>query len=73
MRLVARIREIAKEKGIPLDDLALRSEVSERYLWHVLAGKSSPTLEWVAKVAAGLGVDPHRLIRPHRKPRVEPT
>jgi transcriptional regulator with XRE-family HTH domain len=55
-RVADRIRRVAGERGIALSHLADRASVSRTQLWYVLRGKSSPTLEWLQKIAAVLNV-----------------
>lgn len=66
-RVVARIRELAKERDLSIEALAGVAGVSESHLWGVLAGRYSPSLIWLSKIAAGLGVDPAALFRKPRK------
>ena len=66
-RLVSRIRELAKARRMSIEELARRSDISQRQIWNVLAGRSVPLLTFVAKVAAGLEVDPSVLFRPPRR------
>ena len=56
-RLARRIRDLAKERGIPLTHLADQSGTSRSHLWNILNGTRSPTLEWMARIAAALDVD----------------
>jgi transcriptional regulator with XRE-family HTH domain len=56
-RVVTRIREVAEERGIPLTHLPDRAGVARSHFWDVLAGRKSPTLVWLAKIAAALDVD----------------
>lgn len=72
-RVAARIREIAKRKGITLAALADRAGVSEGGLHLALSGKSGPTINFLAKVAAALDVDPDELVKRYRKPRSPAT
>jgi len=72
-RVAERIREAAKRKGITLADLASRAEVSEAGLYLALSGKSGPSIDFVAKVAMALDVDPSALVKPQRKPRSPAT
>jgi transcriptional regulator with XRE-family HTH domain len=65
-RLVKRIRALALAQDIPLNHLADRAGVTRSYLFRVLAGTSSPTTAWIAKVAKVLAVDPGDLVE---KPR----
>jgi transcriptional regulator with XRE-family HTH domain len=72
-RLAQRIREVAKRKGITLTDLADRAGVSQAGFWLAMGGKSGPSIDFVAKVAMALDVDPSVLVRPSRKPRSPAT
>jgi len=56
-RVVTRIREVAEERGIPLTHLPDRAGVARSHFWDVLAGRKSPTLVWLAKIATALEVD----------------
>ena len=64
-RVAKSIRAAAKKKRKPLTVLADLSGVSRPHLFAFLAGKKDVTLGWLEKVAAGLGVDPHELVRPY--------
>lgn len=72
-RVAARIREVAKRKGIPLTHLADRADVSRAHLWTVLNGESAASLDFLAKVAKALGVDPDELVRRYRAPSRPPA
>ena len=68
-RVTRRIREIAKTRDILVTHLPDRSDVSRSHFFDVMAGKKSPTLEWLAKIASALDVDPGELFtksKPHR-------
>lgn len=69
VRLVTRIREVAKVRGLSIEALARAAGVSESYLWKVLAGRYSPSVRYVARLAAGLEVDPVELFRPPSRSR----
>lgn len=56
-RVVSRIRECAEARGLALNLLAYRAGTSRVHLFDVLAGRKSPTLKYLGKVAAVLGVD----------------
>lgn len=56
-RLVARIRCLANKRGVALSHLPDFANVGRSHYWEVLQGRSSPTLEWVQKIAAALEVD----------------
>ena len=60
--LAAQIRERAEKRGLSLRVLAERAEVSSSYLDRVLAGESSPTLDWVCKLSDVLGCRPSDLV-----------
>jgi hypothetical protein len=56
-RLVKRIREIAKRRGLRVSHLPDLAAVSRSHFWEVLALKTSPTLTWIGSIAAALEVD----------------
>lgn len=68
-RVAARIREIAGRKGLPLTRLADQAEVSRAHLWGVLNGKSAASIDFLAKLARVLDVDPDELVKRPRTPR----
>jgi len=61
-RVAARIAAVLKEKGRSLDRLALEAEISKGFLSQFLRGHKDMTLTSLARVAAGLEVDPADLI-----------
>lgn len=61
-RVVGRIREIAAERRIPLSHLPDRAAVSRSHFWDVMAGRKSPTLYWLGRIADALGADPAELL-----------
>ncbi|HVE86657.1 MAG TPA: helix-turn-helix transcriptional regulator [Myxococcales bacterium] len=61
-RLRARVRAEAERLGLQLTHVADRAGVSRSHFWDVLAGRKSPTLSWLAKVAAVLGREPKDLL-----------
>jgi transcriptional regulator with XRE-family HTH domain len=63
-RVASRIRELAKARGLAIEKLADKSGLSQGHLWNVLSGRFQPTLKVIAKLAAGLEVDPLELLRP---------
>jgi transcriptional regulator with XRE-family HTH domain len=63
-RLAERIRDLADERGLAISILADLSGVSRAQLNRVLAGTSSPTVEFLVKVAAALQVDVSALFAP---------
>jgi transcriptional regulator with XRE-family HTH domain len=56
-RLVSQIQNLAQQRGITLSHLPDYADVGRSHYWEVLKGRSSPTLEWIKKVADALGVD----------------
>ena len=72
-KLVARnVRAAARRKRVPLTSLADFSGTSRSQLFAVLALTTSPTVDWLAKVAAALEVAPWELLAPRTK-RAETT
>ena len=71
--LVARnVRSAAKRKGVALTALADFAGVSRSQVFAVLKSATSPTLDWIAKVATALDVEPWQLLAPRaakREPR----
>jgi DNA-binding phage protein len=58
------IRRAAAERGSALDALADFAGVSRAQVYAVLAATTSPTLDWLAKVATALDVEVWRLLAP---------
>lgn len=67
-RVIARIKATAEARGIALSHLPDRAVVSRSHFWDVLAGRKSPTLAWLAKVAAALDVDAGELVAAPARP-----
>jgi transcriptional regulator with XRE-family HTH domain len=55
-RIAGRVRELRGERGLTLDTLAAKCEVSRSMISLVERGESSPTAAVLEKIAAGLGV-----------------
>jgi len=55
-RIGARIKELRGEKGLTLDGLAERADVSRAMLSRIERGESSPTAQLMNKVCGGLGI-----------------
>lgn len=77
-RVVDRIREVAEKRRIPVTHLPDRAGVGRSHFWEVMAGRASPTLAWLEKVAAALDVDPGELVaasppQPNADKEPEPT
>lgn len=60
--VIRNIRELAEERQLPVSHLPDRAAVARSHFWEVLAGRTSPTLMWLGKVAAALEVDPEELV-----------
>lgn len=65
-RVTSRIRRTARERKIALTHLPDLAGVSRSHFWEVLGGKRSPTLQWLAKVAAALDVEVAELVAARR-------
>jgi hypothetical protein len=61
-RVTDRIREIAEERRIPVTHLPDHADVGRSHFWEVMAGRSSPTLAWLGKIASALDVDTAELV-----------
>jgi len=55
-RIGTRIRELRGQKGLTLDALAERADVSRAMLSRIERGESSPTAQLMNKVCGGLGI-----------------
>jgi DNA-binding phage protein len=68
--LVAKnVRAVARRKGVALTALADFAAVSRSQLFAVLARETSPTIDWLAKVATALDVEPWQLLAPRATKR----
>ena len=63
-RLADRIRARARERRIVLTHLPDLAGVGQSQFWNVLAGRKSPTLRWIGRVAAALEIDAGTLLAP---------
>lgn len=63
--IATNIRSIAVSRAIGLNALADRANVSRSQFFNVLRQTSSPSLDWVAKVAQALKVAPAVLLVPN--------
>jgi hypothetical protein len=61
-RIVKRIRLYARDAGIEVSHLPDRADVGRSHFWDVMAGRKSPTVKWLRKVADALKVDTGDLI-----------
>lgn len=53
---------MARARGIQLTHVPDLAGVSRSHFWDVLAGRKSPTLAWLAKVALALQCEPYELL-----------
>jgi predicted transcriptional regulator len=56
------VRNAAETRGLSLNSLADFAGVSRAQMYNVLAGNSSPSLDWMAKVAKVLELEPWQLL-----------
>lgn len=62
--LAENVRQLAGERGVTLNALADFAGVSRAQVYEVLAGRTGPGIDWIAKVAAALEVEPWELLAP---------
>ena len=67
--LALNLRSAAERKGITLTALADFAAVSRAQVFNVTACRTSPTLDWLSKVATALDVEPWELLAPPPAPR----
>lgn len=60
--LAENIRAAAEAKGLSITALADFATVSRSQMFDVLACKTSPTIDWLGRVAGALDVPPHELL-----------
>jgi hypothetical protein len=63
-RVIEHIRELAEQRGIAISHLPDRAAVARSHFWDVLAGRKSPTLSWLERIAVALEVDVGELLVP---------
>ena len=61
--LAANIRSLARGRRMPMIGLAQRAHVSRAQLYAVLSASSSPSLDWLCRIAEALEVEPHEILR----------
>ncbi|MEX1367508.1 MAG: helix-turn-helix transcriptional regulator [Nannocystaceae bacterium] len=61
-RLAARIREACKARKITITHLAATSGMSRNHLFGILAGRKSPTVDYLMRIARALEVKPAALL-----------
>lgn len=57
------IRAMCKSRGLTTPQLADFAGVNRAHAYNVLSGEAAATTDWIAKIAAALGVDPADLLR----------
>jgi transcriptional regulator with XRE-family HTH domain len=62
-RVVVKIRQLSREKKMPISHLPDHAGVSRSHFWEVIGGRKSPTLQWLERVADALSVDVEELFR----------
>jgi len=71
--IARRVKELRREGGLTLDELAIRSGVSRSMVSLVERGESSPTANVLDKLAAGLGVTMATLFGESKSPDASPV
>ena len=66
-RFSVNLRSVREQQGLTQEEAAFRCDMSTRLLQQVEAGDTNATLTTIARLAAGLGVDPSRLFRGGRQ------
>jgi SOS-response transcriptional repressor LexA len=72
-RLVAQVRVAAKARGVQLTHVPDLAGVSRSHFWDVLAGRKSPTVSWLSKVAVALRSEPSDLLSVSGRPAPIPV
>jgi len=65
---VAQVRAAAKARGVQLTHVPDLAGVSRSHFWDVLAGRKSPTVSWLTKVAVALRSEPSDLLSGNGRP-----
>jgi transcriptional regulator with XRE-family HTH domain len=60
--LAVRLRELARERAIPISHVADRCGLAHSYFWKVLTANASASLAVVQRLAEALNVDPLQLL-----------
>lgn len=61
-RLAERLREAIELRGLTVLELATRAKVGRPHLYRVLAGSTAASVDYIAKLATVLDVDPAALL-----------
>lgn len=62
--LCRNVRRFAHERGMTFSELAKKAGVAKAQIYRVMSGQSSPSLEWIVRLARGLEVDALVLLSP---------
>jgi transcriptional regulator with XRE-family HTH domain len=60
----ANLRDLRERSGVSQEELALRIDMSRRYLSGIERGEANPTLDQIVRLADGLNVSPAELLPP---------
>lgn len=63
-----RLKELCKERGITLTDLAIRVGINKVTIYYYVSGRSFPTKRNLAMMAKSLNVDVSELFAPQNAP-----
>lgn len=58
-----RVRERAAARGMSLNSVADRADISRPFLYDMLAGRKAPTIDTLARLAGALECRPDELLR----------
>jgi transcriptional regulator with XRE-family HTH domain len=74
--LAKRLRDIARDRKMPISHVADRAGLAHSYFWQLLRAEASPTLAVVQRLAEALDVEPLALLRagaiPYALPAPQP-
>lgn len=70
---MAQVRAAAKARCVQLTHVPDLAGVSRSHFWDVLAGRKSPTVSWLTKVASALRSEPSDLLAMHGRPVPPPV
>ena len=62
--LAKNVRRLRQAKGLSQEALALDSDMKRSYLSDLERGQRNPSVRALGRLAAALGVPPHRLLEP---------
>ena len=70
-RVAKSVRRLRKERGLTLDELAVRARTSRGYLWEVETAKKTPSLEVLESLSTALDVRLRDLLEGTARPKVK--